>query len=64
MHHDVALYGPLDVWHRDSCGPKNIASDGDQDPPTAGVGFPIVRYRQSAPNRVLFDGKFHQAVAG
>ena len=42
---------------------------GARIPPTgrgkpAGVGFPIVKYRQSAPSRVLFDGKFHQAVAG
>ena len=28
------------------------------------VGFPIVKYRRSAPSHVLFDGKFHQAVAG
>jgi len=26
-----------------------------------GYGFPIVKYRRSAP--LLFDGKFHQAVA-
>ena len=60
----------LAVWHRDSChcGPENIASDGGQDPPReggkpAGVGFPIVKYRRSD-SRVLFDGKFHQVVAG
>jgi len=28
-----------------------------------GVGFPIVKYRRSAPRHVLFDGKYHQAVA-
>jgi len=69
MHHDLALYGSLDVWHRDSCRPQNIASDGVRIPPREGasrrgVGFPIVKYRRSAPSRVLFDGKFHQAVAG
>jgi len=29
-----------------------------------GGGVPVVKYRRSAPSRVLFDGKFHQAVAG
>ena len=37
---------------------------GVRIPPRRRVGFPIVKCRQSAPSRVLFDGKFHQAVAG
>jgi len=43
--------------------------ESEPPPPTgrsksAGVGFPIVKIRRSAPSRVLFDGKFHLAVAG
>ena len=30
----------------------------------AGGGGSIVKYRRSAPRRVLIDGKYHQAVAG
>jgi len=42
---------------------------GSGTPPREGasrrwVRFPIVKYRRSAPSRVLFDGEFHQAVAG
>ena len=45
-------------------GYRTLRQMGVRIPPRRGVGFPIVKYRQSAPSRVLFDEKFHQAVAG
>jgi len=59
MHHDVALYGLLE--HCIRWGSGSLPREGAS---RRGVGFPIVKYRRSAPSRVLFDGKFHQAVAG
>ena len=51
------------VWATEHC-----VRWGSGSPPRKGarrrVGFPIVKYRRSAPSHVLFDGKFHQAVAG
>jgi len=40
-------------------GYRTLRQMGVKIPPRRGVGFPIVKYRQSAPSRVLFDGKFH-----
>jgi len=48
---------------------RTLRQMGVRIPPREGqaggrVGFPIVKYMWSASSRVLFDGKFHQAVAG
>ena len=50
-------------------GHRTLRQMGVRNPPREGasrrwVRFLIVKYRRSAPSRVLFDGEFHQAVAG
>ena len=52
------------VWAIDHCVRWGVMIPPREGASRRGVGFPIVKYRRSAPSRVLFDGKFHQAVAG
>jgi len=52
------------VWAIEHCVRWGVRIPPGEGASRLGVGFPIVKYRRSAPRRVLFDGKFHQAVAG
>ena len=55
--------GLVSLWAREHCVRWGSGSPHGKGASRRGVVFPIVKYRRSD-SRVLFDGKFHQVVAG